>query len=211
MVIRTCLPMEDTEIKEEERMTEEGAPPPESGLVQGASSSEPAELLDELAKVKAEARENYDKFLRSAAELENFKRRASKERSELLKYAGEALAKDLLDVLDNLERAISASQSSTGEDFVSGVRMISEQFKSTMDRHGIRGESGIGGTFDPSKQEALASVPTADKEPGAILDEYRKAYFFKDKLLRPGQVIVASKLDEPKPQPESEIETEKDA
>ncbi len=150
----------------------------------------------ELELSRGEARENYDKFLRAAAELENFKRRAARERSDLLKYAGENLARDFLDVLDNLERALQSSQTSSGEDFVNGVKLITEQFRATFERHGVKGESALGSIFDPVKQEALASVPMGDKDPGTVLEEFRKTYFFKDKMLRPGQVVVAAKPPE---------------
>jgi len=150
-----------------------------------------APAIDKLELLRAESKENYDKFLRTAAELENVKKRVAKERSDLLKYAGESLARDLLDVSDNLERALLAAATSPGEEFVSGVKMIVEQLYQVFERHGIRGESALGSAFDPAKQEALASVPTLEKEPNSVIDEYRKTYFFKDKLLRPGQVVVA--------------------
>jgi molecular chaperone GrpE len=164
---------------------------PETGADEGIVSNDGG--ADKLSLLETLSKENYDKYLRAVAELENFKRRAQKERSDLLKYNGENLARDLLEVLDNLERAIIASESSSGEEFVSGVKMICEQFLQIFDRHGIRSETALGGQFDPAKHEALASVPTEEKEPNSVIDEYRKAYFFKDRLLRPGQVVVAVK------------------
>jgi molecular chaperone GrpE len=176
---------------------EEGAAADQDVVAPLEQDPEPAKP-SELDAARGEARENYDKFLRAAAELENYKRRAARERSDILKYAGENMARDLLDVLDNLERALLASQTSSGEDFVNGVRLIAEQFKAAFDRHGVRGQSALGTIFDPVKQEALASVPMADKEPGLVLEEFRKSYFFKDKMLRPGQVVVAAKPPEAK-------------
>jgi molecular chaperone GrpE len=159
--------------------------------------------VDQLAAAQALSRENYDKYLRAVAELDTFKRRAQKERSDLLKYGGESMARDLLEVLDNMERAITAAttaaagtSASGGEDFISGVKMIAEQFRQTFERHGIKGESGIGKQFDPAKQEALASVPTEGKPSGEVLEEFRKTYFFKDKLLRTGQVVVTAAKSE---------------
>jgi molecular chaperone GrpE len=159
-----------------------------------ANSDASAPQADPLTIARNESKENYDKYLRMAAELDNVKRRAVKERSDLLKYSGEAMARDLLDVLDNLERAIvsAASGAGSGEEFIAGVKMIAEQFRQTFDRHGIRGESAIGQQFDPAKQEALASVPMDDKPAGEVIEEFRKTYFFKDKLLRTGQVVVAA-------------------
>lgn len=182
--------------KEEENLEEQSLEEEEmagdSQESQTEASASPGDG-DKLVLLETLSKENYDKYLRAVAELENFKRRAQKERSDLLKYNGENIARDLLEVLDNLERAIAVSETSTGEEFVSGVKMICEQFRQIFDRHGIRAESAIGDQFDPTKHEALASVPTEEKESNSVIDEYRKAYFFKDRLLRPGQVVVAVK------------------
>jgi molecular chaperone GrpE len=145
-----------------------------------------------IMELRGEAKENYDKYLRAVAELENFKKRFAKERSEILKYAGENLARDLLDVIDNLERAIKNSDQDKESQLYIGVKLILDSFTGILERHSIKSESALGAMFDPSKQEALASVPTAEKEPGTVLDEYRKAYFFKDKVLRHAQVVVAA-------------------
>jgi len=166
-------------------------------------------MMDPLAAAHSLAKENYDKYLRAAAELDTFKRRSQKERSDLLKYGGESMARDLLEVLDNLERAINVASTAAegsagtgngatgsgvtgGEEFISGIKMIAEQYRQMFERHGVRGESGLGKPFDPNKQEALASVPTEDKPAGEVIEEFRKTYFFKDKLLRTGQVVVTA-------------------
>lgn len=170
----------------------------EGETAKDSPSAEPKVPDDPLVFAQNLAKENYDKYLRTAAELDTFRRRSQKDRSELLKYGGESMARDLLEVLDNLERAISiastaaAGSTGGGEDFISGIKMIAEQYKQVFERHGIRGESGVGKPFDPTKQEALASVPTADKPAGEVIEEFRKTYFFRDKLLRTGQVVVTA-------------------
>lgn len=154
-----------------------------------------AEMAEEdlVTALRAEVRENFDKYLRSVAELENYKKRVIKERSELLKYAGENIARDLLEVVDNLERAVTQAPPEGGA-FVEGVQLVLSSFLSILDRHGIRGESCVGQQFDPSRQAALATVPTADVPPGTVLEQFRKLYFYKDKLLRPAQVVVSAQL-----------------
>ena len=200
----------DLESKELESRAEEP--------VEGAQTIEPAPeiapmpepiMMDPLVAAQSLAKENYDKYLRAAAELDTFKRRSQKERSDLLKYGGESMARDLLEVLDNLERAINVASTAAegsagtgngatgsgvtgGEEFISGIKMIAEQYRQMFERHGVRGESGLGKPFDPNKQEALASVPTEDKPAGEVIEEFRKTYFFKDKLLRTGQVVVTA-------------------
>jgi len=191
-VERASAPKEDLVPVEE-------VPPAEDSIVEEAKPVEPEMPADPLVFAQNLSKENYDKYLRAAAELDTFKRRAQKERSDLLKYGGESMARDLLEVLDNLERAISVastaaagSAGSGGEEFIAGIKMIAEQYRQTFERHGIRGESGLGKPFDPAKQEALASVPTEDKPAGEVIEEFRKTYFFKDKLLRTGQVVVTA-------------------
>ncbi len=142
--------------------------------------------------LEAEVKENYDKYLRAIAEFENFKKRALRERSDILKYAGENIARDLLEVLDNFTLAFNQEGNGPHEEFVKGIKMIHDRFNAILEQHQVRGESALGGIFDPVKQQALASVPTADQPVGTILEEFKKAYFFKDKLLRPGQVVVAT-------------------
>lgn len=132
-----------------------------------------------------------DKYLREAAELENVKRRAIKERSELIKYAGEGIIRDLLDIFDSLKLAVSQETPKEAKGFVDGVKGILQQFENTLAKHSVRSEDSAGKQFDPNKHEAVAIIPTGDKEPGTIIQEYKSLFFYKDKLLRPAQVVVA--------------------
>lgn len=145
--------------------------------------------------LKDEAQQHYDKYLRAVADLENYKRRAQKERSDLLRYAGENLARDLLEVVDNLELALNQNASASGSDILKGVEMIHKQFLSVLDRHSIKGEQAVGELFDPNKHQAVTAVPSEEYAPGTILEVFKKTYFFKDKLLRAGQVVVSRKPD----------------
>lgn len=156
---------------------------------------------EHLARLETEAKDNYDKYLRAVAEFENYKKRMIRERADLLKYAGESVARDLLEVLDDLERAVNAASAVPNDggaaptnpaDFIAGVKLIKDRFVSIFDKHGIKGESAVGQPFDPNTHQALASVPVADVDPNIILDEFKKAYFYKDKLLRVGQVVVSA-------------------
>jgi molecular chaperone GrpE len=141
-----------------------------------------------LAKELAETR---DRHLRLMADFENFKRRALKEQSELLKYQGERLVVDLLDVVDNFELALSHS-SAEYDKLKAGLDMVYKMFIERLGKWEIRGESGVGLEFDPHKHAAISKVPGGTAKPGTIVGELKKSYFYKDKLIRVGEVVVAS-------------------
>jgi molecular chaperone GrpE len=140
---------------------------------------------------KLEAAENYDKYLRTVAELENYKKRVLRERADLIRYAGEHLARDLVDVVDDLERAAAQTSSVKAENVIEGVRMIRDRVVALLEKHSIKSEDVVGSQFDPNKLEAIASVPSDKYPAGTVIEQLRKPYMFKDKLLRPGQVVVS--------------------
>lgn len=145
----------------------------------------PEELM---AKELAESK---DRYIRLLADFENFKRRALKEQSELLKYQGERLVVDLLEVLDNLELALAYS-SAEYDKLKAGLEMVHKMFVERLGRWEIRGEGAMGKEFDPHKHAAISRVPGNSAAPGTIVGELKKAYFYKDKLIRVGEVVVAA-------------------
>lgn len=152
-----------------------------------------SEQTRQLEEAKQEAQENFDKYLRAVAELENYKKRSIKERSDLLRYAGEHIARDLVDVVDDFERALS-HYSDQSSDIIDGIKLIYQSFCKVLERHAIIGVDCRGKAFDPEIQEALATVPCDDQvQAGIVVEQFKKAYKFKDKLLRPAQVIVSVK------------------
>jgi molecular chaperone GrpE len=163
--------------------------------VEGASCGAGNGQVDtEKVALQQELSETKDRYLRLMAEFENFKRRTLKEQSELLKYQGERLVVDLLEVVDNLELALSHA-SADPEKLKTGLEMTHKIFLERLGKWEIRGESGVGSTFDPQKHAAISRVPGSDAKPGTIIGELKKAYFYKDKLIRPGEVVVASSAD----------------
>ena len=144
-----------------------------------------------IAALQAEVADLKDKYLRSLAEFENFRKRTIKERSELIKYQGEKIIADLLDVSDNLERAVEGSQGDL-ESLREGLPLIYKGFIDTLGKWEIRSESATGKPFDPAKHRALSKVAVNDAPPGTVIREFRKTFFYKDKLLRPGEVVVAA-------------------
>ena len=181
-------------------MTEESKNPrtPDDSIEEkqaGEPSSANAELDNlrrELLTKEAEAKENYDRFLRQVAELENFKRRSAREREDVSRFANETLIKDLLGVVDNLERAVAhASGGGNGKPIVEGVEMVLKGLLDVLAKHGATQISAVGQPFDPSKHEAMAHVES-DKHPANhVVEELHKGYLLRDRLLRPALVSVA--------------------
>lgn len=166
----------------------------------------------ELKALKEESASHYDKYIRVAAELDNIKKRNAKERFELIKYAGEGLARDLLDIVDSLEIAINQENKGSFEEFEKGIGLISNQFQATLERHSIKAESLKDKIFDPEKAEALATSPCEEDKIGMVIEEFKKAYYFKDKLLRPAQVVVgkAFEKEESPEEPEEDEDAEEE-
>jgi molecular chaperone GrpE len=166
--------------------------------------AEPA--VDELTTLRLqmeektkEAKANYDLFLRERAENENFKRRMQREKSEAIRFANEPLVRDILPVLDNLERAIAHAQGGSGaQSLVDGVTLVARSFLETLEKHGVSRVSAKGQTFDPTKHEAMAQVESAEVAPNTVVDEYTPAYMLHDRLLRPALVTVSKATSEEK-------------
>lgn len=157
-------------------------------------------LEEDLKLKEAEAKENYEKFLRSCAELENFKKRSAREKDEFVKYSMERMVRELLPILDNLERAVEHSKAS--QDFsglVEGVDMTLKQFLQCLDKFGVMPISAMGEGFDPTRHEAIMQVEEGDYDADTVVGEHQKGYILNDRLLRPSLVTVAmgkKKLEE---------------
>jgi len=168
-------------------------------VVELGSTEEPAQQEAELIRLQQqlklkeqEAKSNYDRFLRQTAELENFKKRTARERDEAIRFANEYLIKDLLPVLDNLERAIAhAKGGDGGKPLVEGVEMVLKGFFDVLTRHGVVQVSALGQPFDPVKHEAIAQMESDKHLPNTVMEEHHKGYLLHDRLLRPALVSIA--------------------
>lgn len=155
------------------------------------------ESQDQVAQIQ-ELQTNLDKaksdFLYLKAEFDTYKRNAIKERSELLKYGHERMAVELLNVLDNFERALETEVSPEKmNSYIQGVEMTAKELKALLGRFGIQELAAENVDFDPMMHEALGSEESSELEPGKVLRVFKKPYKLHDKLIRPGQVIVAKK------------------
>ncbi len=172
------------------------------------------DMPDELTVVRAQlvaqealAKENYDLLLRERAELENFKRRMQREKGESLRFASEPMLRDILLVIDNLERAVAHAKGSEGSQaLIEGVELVLRSLLDTIGKHGVSRVKAKGEAFDPSLHEAVAQVENTEVAPNTVLDEHQSGYQLHDRLLRPAMVSV-SKVP-PQAQKEREEESE---
>jgi molecular chaperone GrpE len=168
---------------------------------------EMAELEADLSKAKEEAKENYDRLLRAAAELENYKKRVAKEKSDLIRYGNEELLKALLPVIDNLERALEHATGKGNEEGIrGGVEMTLQQFLQILQRFGVTPIAAEGERFDPTRHEAVMEQASDVYAPGHVISELEKGYLLNDRLVRPAKVVVAKALEDAEENPKSETE-----
>jgi molecular chaperone GrpE len=178
-----------------------GAPAPD---VDGrpVEQSEPivsAELtpdqIDDLRTKAAKCDENWDRLVRLTADFDNFKKRAARERQDAIRFANEALLEKLVPVLDNFDMALMAANNPQAniESLRTGISMIYSQLKSVVSESGLEEIDAAGQTFDPNWHEAVSQQETTNQSEGKVLQQLRKGYKLRDRLVRPATVIVAKK------------------
>ena len=131
-----------------------------------------------------------DRLLRLAADFDNYKKRAARERAEYVALANERLVKELLPILDDLERALNAAEEHEEAQLEEGVRLVHRSLASLLERQGVK-EIATAGKFDPHVHEALLAQPSDEAEQGDVLDVIQKGYKLGDRVVRPARVIVA--------------------
>ena len=183
--IKVNVKTEDPDIQKQEPLEEE----PGDMTSEDIASQTPEEKIE---KAETEAKEAYDRFLRASAELENYKKRTQKEMAEFRKYANASLVKELLGVVDNLERAIESSNGSNEEGQLSeGLDLtLKELLKIFKTFHACPIEA-LGKPFDPCYHQAMMQQETADQPENIVLNELQKGYMIHDRLLRPAMVVVS--------------------
>jgi molecular chaperone GrpE len=160
------------------------------------------EQLEELKTRAAKADEHWDRLLRTAADLENFKKRAARERTEAAQFANVALLLKLLPVLDHFEMAQATTQTaevpqSGIASLQAGIAMIQQQLKGVLAETGLEEIDASGKPFDPTLHEAVSQLETDDAPEGQVVQQIRKGYKLRDRLLRPAAVVVAKKPSAP--------------
>src|SRR5258706_11441343 len=168
----------------------------EETLATAESAGISPEQFNELKEQAAKATENWDRFLRTTADFDNFKKRAAREKQEAIKFANEGLLQKLIPVLDNFDMALAAVQTAeagTAQSLQTGVNMIYQQLKNALAETGLEELDATGKAFDPNFHEAVSQKETADAPEGQVVQQLRKGYKFRERLLRPASVVVAKK------------------
>jgi molecular chaperone GrpE len=163
-----------------------------AGQAPAAAAGE--DVGETLAELSARADENWDRYLRAAAELENVRKRATRDVEHARRYALERFAGELLNVRDSLEMGLAAGSDSSAETLMAGSTATLKLLHSTMEQFGVVELDPQGEPFDPEFHEAMTMQPSADVEPGSVLTVYQKGYTLNGRLLRPARVVVAQAL-----------------
>lgn len=143
------------------------------------------------AELEAKLAEAQQKYVYLYAEFDNFKKRSVKERQELLKFAFEPAAREILNVADNLARAIEFMPEGTDKNLKMGIQMVSDQLAQTLQKQGVEAIQAAGSAFDPNLHEAVAQQPS-EQAAGTIIQEHQKGYTLHGRLLRPARVVVSA-------------------
>ena len=175
--------------------TQQDEQSPENAQVETEASEQPSDmpkvdgLEAELAKVK-------DQLLRTIAESENIRRRASRDVEHAHKFAVEKLLNDLFPVLDSLEKAVETAIQTEGADAIAeGVELSLKMFVATLEKSGVVQIDPLGEPFDPQHHEAMAMVPNPDAEPNSVMEVMQKGYVLNERLVRAAKVIVTKAVD----------------
>lgn len=190
---------------DEAKHQELGGEQPAATAMPGESGAEDAVAeVEENQETEAEAlqrelAETRDQLMRVAAEFDNFKKRMEREKSKLLKYAGENILRDLLTTIDNLDRAVDQGSATTADDegkrlqsMLQGVELTRKGLVSTLERYGVEPLNAIGLAFNPDEHDALTMEASAEMPANHVVREFARGYRFKDRVLRHAQVVVSS-------------------
>ncbi len=155
-----------------------------------------AEAVAELKAQAAKAKESYEQLLRTTADFDNYRKRAARERQDAVKFANESLLQKLIPVLDNFDMAITAAagaNEAAAQSLQTGVNMILSQLRNTLTEAGLEEIDAAGKVFDPNLHEAVSQQETREIPEGQVVQQLRKGYRLRERLLRPATVIVAKR------------------
>jgi molecular chaperone GrpE len=159
----------------------------------GSTSTDEESLRAEVESKAREAAGAQERYLRTLADFDNFRRRVGRERDDWRRLAQEELLREILPVLDNFDRALAAAPASEADagGFRAGVELIHRDFLNALERLGVRPFSAVGEPFDPQRHEAVARVEQGDVADHTVVGETQRGYLFRDRVLRPARVVVA--------------------
>jgi len=163
----------------------------------GDAPSDAAVSEDPLQEALLKAEDHWNQYLRTAAELENVRKRAARDQENARKYGIEKFAGELLTVLDSLEAGLEAGANASAEDLLAGKEATLNLLRSTLEKHGVSEVDPEGEVFNPALHEAISMQPSTTAEPDSVLTVVQKGYDLNGRLLRPARVIVAMEPDPP--------------
>ena len=165
----------------------------ETNQAKPAPAEATPKLEEQLAAARQEAAANYDRYARSVADLENFRKRVLREKEELRQFAVSGLMEDVIPILDNLGLGLAAAKQETDvKAIVGGITMTLEQFKGALGRHGLKEVNPVGQRFDPNFHECISHQPSHEVAEEHVMQVVRQGYVLNGRLLRPASVIVSS-------------------
>ena len=169
---------------------------PDSDALPLEPEEEIQRLREALETKTREADEHRDRYLRAAAEFDNARKRAAREREDYTRYANESLLRELLPVLDNFDRALQAARGEAGAETVTaGVELIQRELLRVLEKFGVAPFASVGQPFDPERHEAIARVPAEGQPEGTVMNETARGYTLNGRVLRPAMVTVATPPD----------------
>ena len=152
------------------------------------------QLQQELEAAREETQKNWDLYLRERAEMDNLRKRHQRDKEDAIRFANDRLLKEMIPVLDNLERAVEHAEQGEDDDskgLLEGVNMTITQFRKALEDFGIKPITAVGEDFDPNLHQAMGQVESAEQPPNTVVNEFQKGYLLHDRLLRPSMVMVA--------------------
>ncbi|PLX74007.1 MAG: nucleotide exchange factor GrpE [Desulfuromonas sp.] len=183
----------------EEQSAQEAAPEPDEVKEETAEEA-PVDYQEEAGK-------NKDLYLRALADLENYRKRAQRDKEDAIRFANDNLLREMVPVIDNLERAVEHANDDQGSSLLEGVEMTLVQFRKVLETFGVKPVESIGQPFDPNFHQAMGQVESDEYEPNTVVQEMQKGYTLNNRLLRPAMVMVA-KTPEKNSADEAESESE---
>ena len=149
------------------------------------------DLMTRLEEAEKKAAENYDKYVRAVAELDNFRKRAAREKTDAIAYGNETLIRDVLPIIDSLDRATEhAGKAADLEAFKEGFKLVKDQLLCCLGKHGVETIKAVGTDFNPEFHDAMLQVESGEAEHSKVVEEFEKGYLLKGRLLKPAKVSV---------------------
>lgn len=187
--------VEDYEHTEKKKVEDHKRPdekPKGKGRVKKVEEMTKQELLEILRDTEKKSQENYDLYMRAYAEMENVKKRGMKEREDVARYANESLIKEMLPVIDNLQKALSHAQNDENPSgLLEGVELTLDALMKTLQKAGLREVEAEGKPFDPNFHEAISKQIDDTVAPGHVIAELQKGYVLNGRLIRPSVVVIS--------------------